>query len=158
MTISDEIREWCDICCDGSITKDDFSKSDFDELRELADRIDRETAELPKDADGVPFHVGDKVYRDGVGKLEVRGINLMRHAVTVECECPDGTACMVFPTGIAHIRTDSLEQIADELEGAEKWCDQNGDYGTGISSIGSPTLHEWADRIRKLAKEGEHED
>lgn len=147
MRISDGIRKWCDLSEADSIP--------CDELRELADRIDREMVELPKDRGGEVIHVGDMVYRDDVGNLEVRGINLMRHAVTVECECPDGTACIVFPTGIIHIRTDSLEQIADELEGAEKWCDQNGDYGTGISSIGSPTLHEWADRIRKLAKECE---
>lgn len=32
------------------------------------------------------------------------------------------------------------------------WCDQNGHYGTGVVSIGAQTLHEWSDRIRKLAK------
>lgn len=45
-----------------------FVKGSFttDWWRNIADRIDRETIELPKDADGVPIHVGDTVYdRDG---------------------------------------------------------------------------------------------
>nr|DAF78771.1 MAG TPA: hypothetical protein [Caudoviricetes sp.] len=49
-------------------------------------------------------------------------------------------------------RPDSLERIADEIEDAEDWCDQNGDHGTGIVSIGAQTLCEWSDRIRKLAE------
>lgn len=47
---------------------------------------------------------------------------------------------------------DSLERIADELEEAEKWCDKDGRYFTGIVSISVPKIHEWSDRIRKLAK------
>lgn len=143
MKISDELREWADVHC---------GEECEEYLGLLADRIDREMVELPKDRDGEVIHVGDMVYRDDVGNLEVRGINLTRHAVTVECECPDGTACIVFPTGIIHIRTDSLEQIADDIELAEKWCDGEGEYGTGISSVEESTLHEWADRIRKLAE------
>lgn len=50
------------------------------------------------------------------------------------------------------ILDDSLERIADELEGAGNWCDQNGDYGTGIASISEQKLREWSDRIRRLAK------
>lgn len=33
-----------------------------DELLALADRIDAEMVELPKDRDGAPIHVGDTVY------------------------------------------------------------------------------------------------
>jgi len=58
---------------------------------------------------------------------------------------------------ISDERRDSWERIADDIELAEKWCDQSGSYGTGISSVTESTLNEWADRIRKLAKkEGEH--
>lgn len=60
-SISDEIRNWCEFEdgteCGGFVTKVSFNK-----LLALADRIDSETVELPKDADGVPIHVGDKVY------------------------------------------------------------------------------------------------
>lgn len=42
-------------------------------LYELADRIDAEMVELPMDADGVPFHVGDTVWgcvvRDSGGRV-----------------------------------------------------------------------------------------
>lgn len=50
------------------------------------------------------------------------------------------------------IDRDELLRIAEELEGAEKWCDKDGVYGTGIVSISEPKLREWSDRIRKLAK------
>lgn len=35
-----------------------------DEMRMLADRIDREMIELPKDMDGMPIHEGDKMHLD----------------------------------------------------------------------------------------------
>ena len=46
---------------------------------------------------------------------------------------------------------DSWERIAGDIESAKGWCDQNGDYGTGLVSISEPKLREWSDRIRKLA-------
>lgn len=148
MKISDEIREWCDDdkhYCDGLWT-----------LRSLADRIDREMVELPRDKDWAPVHLGDTVWSvdDGM-EFTVTSITLYADgAAKVDASCY-GCDAHTSPKDLTHTNPDSLERIADELEVAEKWCDQNGDYGTGISSIGSPTLHEWADRIRKLAKEGE---
>lgn len=50
MKISDEIRRWCK------------AGYDIDELRALARSIDKEQVELPKDAEGVPIHIGDTVY------------------------------------------------------------------------------------------------
>ena len=52
MSISDEIREWCNLPQAYGIP--------CDELRGLADRIDREMIESPKDRDGMPIHEGDK--------------------------------------------------------------------------------------------------
>lgn len=46
MKISDELRKWCD--------EADVDGNACDELRVLADRIDLEMMELPKDADGEP--------------------------------------------------------------------------------------------------------
>ena len=57
--ISNEIRRWC-ASHEGTL----ISIDDSDELRALIDRIDAEMVELPKDADGVLIHVGDKVYLD----------------------------------------------------------------------------------------------
>lgn len=69
MKISDEIRKWCD--------EADVDGNACDELCELADRIDREMVELPKDADGVPIHVGDTVYyTEGDLLMHVRVMSL----------------------------------------------------------------------------------
>ena len=56
------------------------------------------------------------------------------------------------PSILTHERPDSLKRIADEIEGAIKWCDVNGNHFTGMSSIKDETLAEWADRIRRLAE------
>ena len=57
MKISDEIHDWCDFYSGESINNDDCDK-----LRALADRIDSEMVELPRDRDGVRIHVGDTVW------------------------------------------------------------------------------------------------
>ncbi|MDD6566952.1 MAG: hypothetical protein PUF11_09260, partial [Parafannyhessea umbonata] len=51
---------------------------------ELADRIDAETVELPRDRDGVPIHVGDTVYGEDGRAWHVEGISLGRWAKWVE--------------------------------------------------------------------------
>lgn len=203
MKISDELRKWCD------------------ELRVLADRIDREMVELPKDAEGEPIRIGDVLYSSGnecrVVSITVKadeacvGVHTDEGAFlpsvnpkylsrkntkplesevldadgvpievgdTVYCDgdpeplifdsfddpgCvyvtlaknPSGMLYTIEPSRLSHECHDSWERIADELEGAEKWCDQNGDYDTGVVSISEEKLRKWSDRIRKLAKEGE---
>lgn len=134
--ISDEIRE---LAGEAGIYSNACVK-----LRELADRIDRETVELPRDRHGEIIHIGDTVYRDGVDKLEVYGINIIRHALIVACMNPDGETCPCFPTDVTHDRSDSLGRIADDIEAR---------LGTG--TIDGSTLSKWVGRIRKLAKEGE---
>lgn len=211
MKISDELRKWCD----GA----DVDGNACDELRVLADRIDREMVELPKDADGEPIRVGDVLYSSGnecrVASITVKadeacvGVHTDEGAFlpsvnpkclsrknakplepevfdadgvpikvgdTVYCDddpeqlivesfddpgcvyvtlvkSPNGILYTVEPSRLTHDEPpDSWERIADELEEAEKWCDQNGDYDTGIVSISEEKLREWSDRIRKLAK------
>lgn len=134
MKISDELRQWSD--------ESDSGDGACDELRELADRIDREMVELPKDRDGKIIHIGDTVYRDGVDKLDVYGINLMRNALIVGCMNQDGEICPCFPTDVTHERHDSLERIADDIEA----------YLMDNPRIDESTLCDWAVRIRNLAK------
>ena len=56
--IGDELREYCKkVLCYTHY---------YDKFWYLADRIDREMVELPKDADGVTIRVGDTL--DGYGK------------------------------------------------------------------------------------------
>ena len=146
MRISDEIREFT--------VNEDMFPNQTDELRCIADRIDREMIELPKDADGVPIHEGDKMYLDDGRAFVVTCIKF------VDNDNPyfyltDVNSAWCLPSDITHTRPDSFEVIASDIEAAVKWCGQNGDYGTCISSVRESTFKEWADRIRKLAKEGE---
>ena len=138
MEISDEIRKWCDETTPWPTRAD---------ARAIADRIDREMVELPKDADGEVIHVGDTLYDRESGE-EIQ-VDSLRFNGQWEIRTVLG---YIMPCWRVHKHPDSLECIADEIEDAEGWCDQNGDYGTGISSVGESTLREWADRIRKLAE------
>jgi hypothetical protein len=141
MKISDEIRE---LAGEAGIYSNACVK-----LRELADRIDREMVELPKDADGVPIHIGDTVYTPKGSKADVESIELKQDENSVVF-IVRGKG--FFHSHLSHTRLDTFERIAGDIEAAEDWCDKNGEYGTGITSVSESTLREWADRIRKLAK------
>lgn len=147
--ISDEIRELCDDCCDYYI-----GKLQCDELRELADRIDNEMVELPRDKDGKVIHVGDTVFpKDGrASKVTCIEFSHGLHDIALSV-C--GNFLPVFPENVTHEYPDSLERIADDIEAADDWRDGDGEYCTGISAVEESTLHEWAERIRDIAqKEG----
>ena len=120
------------------------------ELYGLADRIDAETMELPKDMDGAPIHVWDTVWdvRDEQ-ELSVIGIAMCAHDVRLYVT-PDGTAWWhVSPIHITHERPDSLERIADELD------ERAGSLAEDGYTWQEDAIHDFADRIRKLAtKEG----
>lgn len=53
--ISDELRGFTDTY--------NLNALQVYELNHIADRIDAEMMELPKDKDGEPIHVGDTIYR-----------------------------------------------------------------------------------------------
>lgn len=67
MKISDELREWADVHC---------GEECEEYLGLLADRIDREMVELPKDMDLAPIHVGDTVYLEDGHMAKVVRIEL----------------------------------------------------------------------------------
>jgi hypothetical protein len=141
--ISDEIREWCKV------------PASYMELLNLVDRIDAERVELPKDRDGVPIHAGDTVYLDDgrTAKVTRIGIGIDEDSIYTIVY---GDNFSFRPEHVSHTKPDSLESIADELEAAKGWRDQNGEYSRIVSSVSTKTLGDWADRIRKLAaKEGE---
>lgn len=134
MKISDEIRQWCDICCDDYIDKDCC-----DELRNIANRIDREIVELPRDADGVPIHVGDTVWGCLSGmELIVNGMRL-----TDSWAVSTNHGLITRTSEVTHERPESLERIADELDVIVGSADFSDDK----------KLADLANRIRKLAKE-----
>ena len=143
MKISDEIRDW--------VNKPEPKLKPLLKLLDLADRIDNEMVELPRDADGVPICVGDTLYDcKGGHQFQVRALRL-EDAWGISTNYGFASA-----SSVTHERPDSFERIAEDIEAAEDWRDGDGEYGTGVSSVEESTLHEWADRIRKLAKvEGE---
>lgn len=131
MTISDEIRVWCD--------EADVDGDACYELRELADRIDREMVELPKDADGDVIHVGDEVYTPSGNVANVTSI---RFHVMCSFHGGGGVSTTFSPTDLTHARPDSWERIAEELDVMVESADFADDA----------QLADLADRIRKLAK------
>lgn len=103
--ISDEIRRWCK------------SGYDIDDLCAIADRIDSEMVELPKDADGVPIHVRDTVFvKFGDGEEEtVSSITLTGGTAAVTTACR-GIKAGFRPEELTHERPDSLNRIIDDIE------------------------------------------
>lgn len=146
MKISDEIREWCDDAYSGRkirTTKD---------LYVIADLIDRDMVELPKDADGVPIHMGDTVYGEDGRAWHVKGISLGRwtkwaEGYVVHAMGDSGQWHYLMPEWLTHTRPDSLESIADELDELVDAADSADD--------GSEMLANFADRIRRLAEKEE---
>lgn len=138
--ISDEIRRWCDNAYSGRkirTTKD---------LYAIADLIDSEMVELPKDADGEPIHVGDKVYLDNGRMACVTEIDIKRECEAIDCW--DGSKHVEYhPSGITRNRPDSLECIANDLDEIVDTADSADDT--------CEMLANFAYRIRRLAdKEG----
>ena len=141
--ISDELRNWFSIdhCGSGLLV----SNSECDRLLALADHIDSEMVELPKDRDGVPIHVGDTVRfvgRDDV-ELKVDHITFFKDKTRVVA-MSDEHAVYSNPADFTHGRPDSWERIADELDA---WCDRVDVDG---DACGKP--RDIVERIRKLAE------
>lgn len=140
MRISDEIRDW--------VNKLEPKLKSLLELSALADRIDRELVELPKDRDGVPIRIGDVVYGNPGISWTVVGLRMSKLGWKVEM---GNMPFLCEPDDLTHEKPDSLERVAEDIEAAEDWCDGEGEYGTGVTSVKESTLREWAERIRKLA-------
>ncbi len=144
-SISDEIRKWCEFE-DGTECGGFVTKASFDKLCALADRIDSEMVELPKDADGVPIHVGDTVWGC------ISGMQMAVHELRLTDRWSISTDTGFIPkaSAVTHVRPDSFERIADELE---EWSEDNRINGDGEVF---DRARQFSERIRKLAKrEGE---
>lgn len=148
--ISDEIRKWCDINCDGCSGGDYIDEDGFNELRKFADRIDSEMVELPKDAYGEYIHEHDKVdWLDHAGTWHE---NATVVAVCDDgCYVMDGTVFHVHKSNIRHHHEPTVVDVMREF--AEKVIDSQ------IPSV-HPTyeeaITEYAAKLR-LADDGEEE-
>lgn len=139
--IADELRRIAGHDLVGCRSADEAAEA----IYALADRIDREMVELPKDADGLPIHVGDTVYLDDGRKAKVARIQLSEreHSIGLTV-CGDFFA--LWPEDLTYTNPDSWERIADELE---EWSEDNRVNGDGEVFKRARQL---SDRIRKLAK------
>lgn len=142
--ISDEIRKWC-----ADLDSDDILCTTAT-LYTLADRIDRETVELPKDRDGKPIHIGDTVYAhgfpDGNGgaTCEVCSIEFNEGRESSIEITTSGIVTYRTPSSLTHELPDSFERIADELVA---WCDR-----VDVDGDACEKPRDIVERIRKLAK------
>lgn len=112
------------------------------ELEAIADHIDAEMVELPKDADGVPIHVGDTVYgcRSGM-KMTISELRMTANGWSIST-----SRGYLTDAEVTHTRPDSLERIADELD------EQAGSLTKDGYTWQEDAIHDFADRIRNLAK------
>lgn len=137
--ISDEIR-------DDFVRGDGVDAASYYKLLSIADRIDAEMMELPRDRDGVPIHVGDTVWINSGQIVHVTRIAFQQDKTTLVCWT--GNQYMDrLPGEVTRERPDSWERIACELEGLSVDSSDNHYVSTHCSKL--------ADRIRKLAEEGE---
>lgn len=143
MRISDRIRDWCD--------EADVDGDACYELRELADRIDSEMVELPRDRDGVIIRPYDTVWDANGEKREVLYVSLEvpgRTGIVFSMRPgkpgTGGRLVALNPSEVTHTAPDSLGRIAEELDVMVESADFADDA----------QLADLADRIRKLAKEG----
>lgn len=137
MKISDKIRKWAD-----DLDSDDIVCATAT-LYFLADRIDSEMVELPKDADGVPIHIGDTVWGCSSGMKVTIGELRMANADRWTAITTSG-GHILRVSEVTHERPDSLKDIADEL-------DEMVDAARSADD-GCEKLADLAERIRKLAK------
>lgn len=139
--ISDELREFADA--------EVLSAIQISDLKHMAKRIDSEMVELPHDRDGAPIHVGDTVCVAGRGNVEfkVDHITFFEDRTRVVAD-GKGEFAYSKPTDLTHVRHDSWERIADELDEFRK------DFANSckICANGEDTLHDLAERICKLAE------
>lgn len=134
MSISLDIRDWCD--------EADADGNACDELRAIADRIDREMMELPKDADGEPIRIGDEVNIDG-DAMTVLGYRLHNDMLLLFAK--DKESGLFFtpkPSEIRHFKpepADSWEKL--EEDATQQSCGYFGMDRTPVSCDDCP--HGW---------------
>ena len=135
--ISDEMREFAYLHFSGS-----KNVGPCDALMGIADRIDAEMVELPKDADGVPIHVGDTVWGC------ISGMQMAVHELRLTDRWTISTDMGFIPkaSAVTHVRLDSFERIADELD------EQAGSLTKDGYTWQEDAIHDFAKRIRRLAE------
>ena len=138
MSISDKIREWCDTSKNSIIDFDEGNK-----LLDLADRIDNETVELPRSADGYVWTGREVCFWTGAAEGDRHEFNSLPY-INGRWFVED-KHWQRYPAESAwYERPDSFERIANELEA---WCDS-----ADVDGDACDVPRAIAGRIRRLAK------
>lgn len=108
--ISDELRDWAGVL-EGGV----YTKATAEKISSIADRIDDEMVKLPRDKDGEPIHLGDKIFDLDGDEQTVSALYLLSR------KCPTwmvdvGFGARVSPSDLTHKPQDSLERIAGDIE------------------------------------------
>lgn len=138
MKISDMLREIASVI-------EFFKPVQAANLIGLANRVDNEMVELPKDRDGVPIHVGDTVWGC------ISGTQMAVHELRLKDRWAISTDTGFTPkaSAVTHVRHDSFERIADELDEMVDAADSADDRCEKLADL--------AVRIRRLAKREEEQ-
>lgn len=165
MSISDELRVFADeidgyarakvdrfnddLGCISYLNEDGITKGAFTPkwFRYMADRIDAEMVELPRDANGETLHLSDKAY-DRKGNEQTALIFELYGEEEPTWTVSTDYCTSLSPSVLTHERPDSLERISQELE---EWSEDN--RVNGDANVFSRAAY-FAERIRKLVKEG----
>lgn len=150
MSISDELRRQAN--CIRSLNSKTHTYKDPCKIERLADRIDAEMVELPKDADGVPIHVGDVMEERSGHTFEVASLMAFGGSDNwLVLSDPRNFSSFREPHDIRHHHAPTVEDVLREF--AEKVIDSQ------IPSV-HPTyeeaITEYAAKLR-LADDGEEE-
>ena len=114
-----------ELACFQYLDENGFVKGSFttDWWRNIADRIDRETIELPKDADGVPIHIGDTVYDRNGHKYSVDHIVMYGSSRSKIFARGNGIDSSLDPSWFTHdpngcwkIHQSTFERSAEDLK------------------------------------------
>lgn len=130
--ISDELRKF--------INTYHLNSLQVYELNHIADRIDAEMVELPRDANDEPILPGDTVWGC------ISGTQMVIHELRLEGRWTISTDTGFAPkaSAVTHVRPDGFERIADELDEMVDAADSADDRCEKLADL--------AKRIRKLAK------
>ena len=164
MSITDELREWAHehlyksgIRSDLLAIADSIDAEHQKAIRELNNLADSSVL-LPVDADGVPIHLGDKVYQvKGGWVYTVKSISFYPDNTTVTFECEHGFGSD-SAHNVRHYHEPTVEDVLREF--AEKMNENMGMYvGEAIDadewrSADSSTIAKYAAKLR-LAGDGE---
>lgn len=118
VSVSEELRTAADDI-DEHNAEDRYVIFTSEWFRDLADRIDDEMVELPRDKEGKPVHPGDIEYRTNGDICEIYTIEINGGGAYVTAMVGGGTdhadIMDLDPRKLTHTMPDSLERIVDDI-------------------------------------------